>query len=257
MTALPHRQAYAAFRWIARLNRRPRAPPVVCTRGGEVRLLLGCRLRPLPRTEGSGPGALELAGPGAAGGSGGARGGGGGSDAAYGGAADGDGWGAVMCGGEDDVGWDERTPLVCVVSSSGTTGSGGGDLQGQGTRARECVYSSRGQAQEGNGNARQGPCSPGHGEVDSGARTTGAEQLGEGGSEPSVGVAAAAAGAGETLLTALRHPATRPLLLSCCFIMFALSIAYFGVTLALGALAGSLHLNFFLTAVRAAGGAHA
>ena len=35
----------------------------------------------------------------------------------------------------------------------------------------------------------------------------------------------------------------------CSFVMFALSVAYYGVTLALGTLAGSLHLNFFLTAV--------
>ncbi|GIL55904.1 hypothetical protein Vafri_11332 [Volvox africanus] len=51
------------------------------------------------------------------------------------------------------------------------------------------------------------------------------------------------------LLTALVHPKTRRLLLSSCFVLFTLSVSYYGVTLALGSLVeGSLHLNFFLTA---------
>ncbi|EFJ43631.1 hypothetical protein VOLCADRAFT_119010 [Volvox carteri f. nagariensis] len=51
------------------------------------------------------------------------------------------------------------------------------------------------------------------------------------------------------LFAVLAHPVTRCLLLSTCFVLFALSVSYYGVTLALGSLvAGSLHLNFFLTA---------
>lgn len=34
-----------------------------------------------------------------------------------------------------------------------------------------------------------------------------------------------------------------------CYIMFVVAISYYGITLALGNLAGSLHLNFFLTAL--------
>ncbi|KAG2486334.1 hypothetical protein HYH03_015038 [Edaphochlamys debaryana] len=51
-----------------------------------------------------------------------------------------------------------------------------------------------------------------------------------------------------SLYGAVRHPVTRRLLLSAVFVMFALSVAYYGVTLALGSLAGSLHANFMLTA---------
>ncbi|KXZ46396.1 hypothetical protein GPECTOR_44g71 [Gonium pectorale] len=52
-----------------------------------------------------------------------------------------------------------------------------------------------------------------------------------------------------SLLTALAHPVTRRLLLSTCLVLFAVSVAYFGVTLALGSLVGgSLHANFALTA---------
>ncbi|KAG2430141.1 hypothetical protein HXX76_010240 [Chlamydomonas incerta] len=65
--------------------------------------------------------------------------------------------------------------------------------------------------------------------------------------------AAAAAAAHEAEAGSLRlilaHSVTRSLLLSASFVMFALSVAYYGVTLALGTLAGSLHLNFFLTSV--------
>lgn len=239
-----------------------------------MRLLPGCKLPPLPSPAGSalhppGPGSLEPAGPGPAGGSGhgGSGGGGGGSSrsgTAYGRAADGGTLGELVCGAEDDVGWDEHTPLVCVVSSSSSNiGSGSTDVKGQGQQPAPpaCVYGNSGHAQENSCHARQGLCFSGPGEVGHGACSAGSGQLKadvdvqqlqeEGGHAPST---AAAAAPEETLLTAVRHPATRPLLLSCCFIMFALSIAYFGVTLALGALAGSLHLNFFLTAVRAAWG---
>ncbi|GLC42494.1 hypothetical protein PLESTB_001104300 [Pleodorina starrii] len=71
-----------------------------------------------------------------------------------------------------------------------------------------------------------------------------AGEIGGGGGE-----AAAAATADVGLFTALSYPATRRLLLSTCFVLFALSVSYYGVTLALGSLVeGSLHANFFLTA---------
>ncbi|GIL76575.1 hypothetical protein Vretifemale_6080 [Volvox reticuliferus] len=81
------------------------------------------------------------------------------------------------------------------------------------------------------------------------------DSVNEGGeeTEPLVsghGAAAAASNGNATgLRTALVHPATRRLLLSSCFVLFTLSVSYYGVTLALGSLVeGSLHLNFFLTA---------
>ncbi|GLI66645.1 hypothetical protein VaNZ11_010487, partial [Volvox africanus] len=63
------------------------------------------------------------------------------------------------------------------------------------------------------------------------------------------GATAAGSSNATGLRTALAHPVTRRLLLSSCFVLFSLSVSYYGVTLALGSLvAGSLHLNFFLTA---------
>lgn len=53
---------------------------------------------------------------------------------------------------------------------------------------------------------------------------------------------------GGGLVEALRHPTSRSYLLSTLFIMFSLSVAYFGISLALGTLSGSLRLNFLLMA---------
>jgi len=130
-------------------------------------------------------------------------------------------WFARRNGTNVPAGWPaaEAVPAAAAAEAGGSGGRKGGDGKGAGDAGGGGVL------------------------VDSAASATAGEAAGGGGGNGAAAVNATG------ILAVLRHPVARSRLLCVSALMAALGFAYFGVSLALEGLSGSLHLNFLLTSL--------